>query len=139
MFASATYSNVAQRQAGAYTQVYASTGTGSASAHGLISMLFDGAMASIAEARGAVRNRNIAVKIKAIGRALRIVDEGLSAALDDEAGGHIARDLRALYSYITVRLTQANLHNDEAALEECARLIEPLRSAWNQIAPPAAA
>lgn len=138
MFASANSSNVSQRQAGAYTQVYASTGAASASAHGLIVMLYDGAIAAIAEARGAIRSRNVAVKIRAIGRALRIVDEGLSAALDDEAGGKIASDLRSLYDYITLRLAQANLHNDEAALEECSRLIEPLRSAWLEIAPKAA-
>ncbi len=138
MFASAYSSNVSQRQAGAYTQVYAATGASSASAHGLISMLYDGAIASIAEARGAIRNRNIPVKIRAIGRALRIVDEGLCAALDDAAGGVIARDLRSLYEYMTLRLAQANLHNDEAALEECARLLEPLRAAWAEIAPKAA-
>ena len=138
MFASANSSNVSRRQAGAYTQVYASTGAANASAHGLISMLFDGAIASIAEARGAIRSRNVPVKIRAIGKALRIVDEGLCAALDETAGGVIARDLRALYEYITLRLTQANLQNDEAALEECARLIEPLRSAWIEIAPKAA-
>jgi flagellar protein FliS len=32
-----------------------------------------------------------------------------------------------------LRLTQANLHNDESALEECGRLIEPLRSSWAAI------
>ena len=32
-----------------------------------------------------------------------------------------------------MRLTQANLRNDEAALLECQRLIEPLRDAWAQI------
>ena len=138
MFASAHSSNVSRHQAGAYTQVYAATGASSASAHGLIAMLFDGAIASIAEARGAIRSRNLAVKIRAIGRALRIVDEGLSAALNDTEGGVIARDLRSLYDYITLRLAQANLQNDEAALEECTRLLEPLRSAWLEIAPKAA-
>jgi len=39
-----------------------------------------------------------------------------------------------LYAYIALRLTHANLRNDEAALEECTRLIEPVRTAWAQIA-----
>ncbi|MEP6875172.1 MAG: flagellar export chaperone FliS [Burkholderiales bacterium] len=134
MFASATRSNLSQRQAGAYRQVHAATGVDNASPHGLIGMLFDGLAGALAEARGAMRSGNIPAKVNAIGRALRIVDEGLSAALNEQDGGTLASDLGALYSYITVRLTQANLNNDEAALEECVRLIEPLRSAWAGIA-----
>ena len=134
MFASATRSNVPQRQAGAYKQAYAATGVAGASPHRLIGMLFDGLVGAMAEARGAMRSRNIPAKCNAIGRALRIVDEGLGAALDESAGGALASDLSALYSYIGLRLTHANLHNDEAALEECGRLIEPLRSAWAEIA-----
>jgi flagellar protein FliS len=57
-----------------------------------------------------------------------------SAALDLERGGALAADLRKLYSYVALRLTHANLHNDEAALEECVRLIETLHSGWAAIA-----
>jgi flagellar protein FliS len=34
-----------------------------------------------------------------------------------------------------MRLTQANLNNDAAALDECQSLLEPVRSAWAAIAP----
>ena len=139
MFATASRSNVSQRQAGVYQQVHVSSGVMGASAHGLIGMLFDGLLAALAEARGAIRSRNVAAKGKAIGRAVRIVDEGLSAALDLEQGGALAADLRKLYGYVALRLTHANLHNDEAALEACVRLIEPLRSGWAAIADHAAA
>lgn len=134
MFASATRSNVSQTQAGAYRQVHLATGVSSATPHGLIVMLFDGLVGSIAEARGAMRSRDIPAKGRAIGRAVRIVDEGLSAALNLDAGGPLAADLRNLYSYINLRLTQANLTNDEGALDECLRLIEPLRTGWLAIA-----
>jgi flagellar protein FliS len=130
----ATNSIVTQRQAGAYRQVHASTGVEAATPHGLIGMLFDGLLEAIAEARGAMRSRNIALKGRCISRAVGIVDEGLCAPLDLEHGGALAADLRDLYTYIAMRLTQANLQNDEAALEECCRLIEPLRSAWAGIA-----
>ena len=86
----------------------------------------------------AARAGNLELKGRAIGRAVRIVDEGLSAPLNLEKGGTMATDLRDLYTYITLRLTHANLRNDEAALEECTRLIEPLRSAWASIADQAA-
>lgn len=133
MFASATRSNLAYRQAGAYTQVFAATGVLGASPHGLIVMLFDALVGALAEARGAMKSRNIPAKCKAIGRAIRIVDEGLCAGLNMEEGGRLAADLSGLYGYITLRLTQANLHNDEKALDECGKLIEPLRSAWAAI------
>ena len=36
-------------------------------------------------------------------------------------------------SIATVRLTQANLRKESEPLDEVARLIEPLRDAWNAI------
>jgi flagellar protein FliS len=134
MFATVVGSAVSKRQAGAYQQMHVATGVNSASAHGLIGMLFDGLIGAIAEARGAIRSRNVPAKGKAIIRAVRIVDEGLSASLNLQDGGPLASDLHSLYAYINLRLTQANLKNDEAALDECVRLIEPLRSAWSEIA-----
>jgi flagellar protein FliS len=134
MFASATVSRVSGRQASAYQQVGTATGVESASPHGLITMLFDGLLGAIAEARGAMRARNVPAKGKAIGRAVRIVDEGLRSALNLEEGGALAADLHALYGYLALRLTHANLRNDEAALEECTRLVETLRGAWSGIA-----
>ena len=41
------------------------------------------------------------------------------AALNLQAGGALAADLHALYAYVALRLTQANLRNDDAALDEC--------------------
>jgi flagellar protein FliS len=34
---------------------------------------------------------------------------------------------------VCLRLIQANLNNDEAALDECLRLMAPLREAWQAI------
>jgi flagellar protein FliS len=135
MFASAAYASNAQRHLGnAYQQVHVATGVDGASPHRLVGMLFDGLADSVAQARGHMRSRNIEAKGRAIGRAVRIVDEGLKSSLNLADGGKLAADLNDLYSYITLRLTQANLRNDERALEECSQLIEPLRSAWAQIA-----
>ncbi len=135
MFASAGYSSPSPRhQAGAYAQVHVTTGVDSASPHGLVGLLFDGVLKALAEARGALQAGNIEAKGRAIARALRIVDEGLNASLNLTEGGLIASNLRHLYGYIVGRLIHANLRNDAAALEECSRLIEPLRNAWLEIA-----
>jgi len=69
---------------------------------------------------------------------VRILDEGLKAALNLEAG-NLAIDLRDLYAYICMRLTHANLHGDMAAIEEAQNLLQPVREAWNAIGDKAAA
>lgn len=117
----------------AYRQVGVSTSVESASPHKLVEMLFDGYMESVAQARGAMRNQQIEAKGKAITRAVRIVDEGLKACLNLREGGALAQDLSALYGYLTTRLTQANIRNDETILDECVALVEPLREAWRAI------
>ena len=130
MFANAAPRNMQSNFINAYREVGVQTGVSSASPHQLVLMLFDGALENISLARGAIAARNIEAKCTAISRAVRIVDEGLKANLNLQQGGPLAQDLNALYGYITLRLTHANLNNEVAALEECVRLIEPLRSAW---------
>ena len=121
--------------ANAYARVGVETSVNAASAHKLIELLFNGFMDAIVLARGAMRAKQIETKGKAIGRAARIVEEGLKAGLNLEAGGRLAADLDSLYAYIGLRLLHANLRNDEAALDECVRLIGPLRDAWVAIGP----
>jgi len=139
MFASAPSSRTASSAfAGAYRTVGVETGVAAASPHQLVTMLFDGFNAAIAEARVALAKGEVEAKCKALGRALRIVDEGLKAPLD-AAGGTLSEKLSSLYAYVSLRLTQANLTNDVAALDECVKLLEPVRSAWVAIGPTAAA
>ncbi len=127
-------SNPRARQfAGAYHQVGVQTMVAGASAHGLVAQLFEGFMAAVHRAKGAIRQGDIAGKGQAISHAVRIIDEGLKAALDLKAGGKLAADLSDLYAYVCVRLIQANLNSDEAALDECVALVSPLRDAWQAI------
>jgi flagellar secretion chaperone FliS len=117
----------------AYSRVGVETSVVDASPHKLVAMLFDGFFESVAQAKAALAAGNTEVKGREIGRAVRIVEEGLKAGLDVSAGGTLANDLRDLYAYVGVRLTQANLRNDMAALDECAALLQPLREAWSSI------
>ncbi|MCW5635795.1 MAG: flagellar export chaperone FliS [Rubrivivax sp.] len=137
MYATAQpFANAAARHAlgGLYQQVRVESKVDGASPHELVTMLFEGFMEALAQARGALREQRLEVKGAAIGRAVRIVEEGLRAGLDLRAGGTLARDLDDLYGYLAMRLTLANLRNDEAALEECQRLMRPLHEAWLAIA-----
>ena len=118
-----------------YQTVKVDTGVSSASPHRLVEMLFEEFLASCARARGAMQKREVAVKGQAIGRAARIIEEGLRAGLNMEAGGQLAQDLNELYRYVTLRLTHANLQSDDAAVAECIALIQPLHDAWRAIVP----
>lgn len=141
MFASSFPSPASARRqlGGLYQQVGVETQLAGASPHHLVGMLFDGYMEALAQAKGAMRAGQIEIKGRAISRALAIVQEGLRAGLDLKVGGPLARDLDDLYAYIAGRLTLANVRNDEAMLDECQRLVQPLREAWASIAPRAAA
>jgi flagellar protein FliS len=116
-----------------YSRVGVETDIAQASPHKLVAMLFDGYFESIVRAKAALAAGDTALKGAEIGRAARIVDEGLKAGLDLSAGGSLAADLSDLYAYVTQRLTHANLKNDVAALDECRNLLQPLREAWLSI------
>ena len=119
----------------AYQNVAVQTAVGSADPHRMTLLLYDGAIEAIRLALAHIGTRRIAAKCEAIGKAVRIVEEGLKASVDRPAGAELAERLVALYDYITMRLLQANLRNDRKALEEAAGLLADLRSAWAQIAP----
>jgi flagellar protein FliS len=108
---------------------------GSATPHRLVSMLFDGALESMNNAKGLIAERNYEAKGRAIIRAIAIIDSGLRASLDTQSGGRLAQDLHGLYGYIINRLTYANLKSDTHAIDECIRLLQPIRDAWNAIEP----
>jgi flagellar protein FliS len=119
-----------------YREVAVHSSSGSQSdAHHLVTLLFDGLFEAISQGRGAIRSGDIASKAKALSRAAAIVEEGLRAALDLRQGGPLARDLHDLYTYVSMRLTRANLNNDDAALQECVDLMQPLAEAWASIRP----
>jgi len=138
MIATAPVAQPAQARAAAYQQIGVLTGVSAATPHGLVLMLLDGFDDALVQAAGAMREGAVALKCRAIDRAVRIVDEGLKANLNLAEGGRLAADLRDLYGYVSLRLLHANLHNDAAVLDECRRLIRPLREAWAAIGPQAA-
>ena len=122
-----------------YAQVGLQSAAMSASPHQLITMLFDGAKTAIAMARHHMANKEIAAKGKAISKAINIIDNGLKASMDAEAGGQagaeLVGNLSALYDYISQRLMYANLRNDPALLDEADRLLDNIGSAWREIDP----
>lgn len=127
----------ARQAINAYAQVGVQTGVMSASPHKLIVMLYDGARGAIARAKFSLEAGDIVAKGTAISKAIDIIDNGLRAVLDHDAGGDIAAELSRLYDYMSRQLMLANLHNDAAMLAQVDALLENLASAWAAIDPDA--
>lgn len=121
------------RAANAYQRINVETSMHTIDQHQLVSLLYEGALGAIATARGAMARGDILGKCNAVSKAVRIIEEGLSTALDKVDGGELAQNLGALYDYCIRRLILANARNDDAMMQEVMRLIEPVALGWNEI------
>ena len=121
------------RAINAYVQTEIETAVPQADGHRLVSMLFDGALTAVADAKLKLSRGDIPGRGQAISKAISIVDQGLRASLDHEKGGDIAAKLDDLYEYICNRLLVANLKADEDSLDEVANLLRQLHSGWKGI------
>jgi len=120
--------------AASYRSLDVETMVDGADPHRLVEMLYDGAVVQVAKARHALARQDITTKCEATTRAIRIIDEGLKAALDARAGD-VARNLDALYDYMTRTLLSANLKNSDVQFGEVEKLLGDLRGAWREIGP----
>jgi flagellar protein FliS len=100
--------------------------------HRLIQMLMEGALDRIAIAKGAMQQKNPAVKGERISSAITII-EGLRHSLNKDAGGELAMNLDDLYEYMASRLMEANIKDDVEMLDEVADLIRKIKSGWDEI------
>ena len=127
------FSTFSPRTAAAYQRINVETSMHTIDQHQLVSLLYEGVLGAIATARGALARGDVATKCNSISKAVRILEEGLMTALDRQAGGALAENLGAVYDYSLGRLIQANVRNDDALLQEVARLIAPIAQGWNEM------
>lgn len=119
------------------TQAYATVGLqtqilGASPAH-LITLLFDGAQAAIARARIHMQQGDIPGRGNAISKAIDIVDCGLKASVDLDAGGRLAENLVTVYDHVIRHLLLANLNADPEHLDLAERLLADISSAWRTV------
>ncbi len=117
-----------------YQKLDVQTLVNTASPHKLIGMLFDGACARLAQAKGCATRGDHEGRSRSIGETVSIVS-GLQASLDQEKGGELADNLDALYEYMQRRLYEANRDNDADGIREVLDLIRTLQDAWTAIDP----
>ena len=73
--------------------------------------------------------------IEILSSAHDILQKGLLACLDYEAGGQIALSLGAIYEWALRELIAARLEKSPTKLEEIIQVLTPLYEAWLELAP----
>lgn len=97
----------------------------------LVCLLYQHAQDAVREARSHLASRDIAARGKAISKAVAFIGE-LNSSLDHNAGGAISSNLKQLYEYMTLRLTEANIRQQEGPLVEVESLLSTLGQAWQE-------
>lgn len=116
-----------------YKRVNVETSAAAMDKHQIVKLLYDGLLENLVVARGALERGDVPAKCVAIGKAVRIIEEGLLSGLDRVDGGEIAVNLTTVYQYCTKQLTLANLRNDDALIREVHGLIDPIAQSWSAI------
>ena len=117
-----------------YANYYKNMEINTAGPFELILILYRGAIDNLKRARLHFDQDNIEQRVQCINRAVGMIGE-LQSALDFERGKEIASHLGRLYSYMQGRLIDANLKRQPEAVDEVAKLLEILRSAWEGAQP----
>jgi flagellar protein FliS len=99
----------------------------------LVVMLYDGAIRFLRIAKDKLREKDYALKGVYIGKAQDIVAE-LNNSLNMEVAPRLANDLRALYNFIYRHLNEANIERNATKIDDCIRILDDLRGAWEQVA-----
>lgn len=111
-------------------QSYQDAAAQTASPAQLVLMLFDGAIIRMERAAKALEDpRDLSAAHESITRSQAIIDE-LALSLDHDAGGEIAANLAAIYTYVGEQLVTANIDKRAEPLLEAISHLTPLRDAW---------
>ncbi|SDH84253.1 flagellar export chaperone FliS [Pseudomonas panipatensis] len=100
-----------------------------ASPYELVLVLFDGLLDELARARGHIEAKRYQQKGRSLEKCMNILN-GLSSALDYEAGGQVVQDLARLYDYCIYRLSDVSVSLSLETLDEVQRLLGVLREGW---------
>ena len=98
----------------------------------VVVLLYEGAIRFLRQAIDEMRQGRMVEKGQFVHKALAIIHE-LDQALDMEAGGEVAANLRSLYQFMDRHLFQANARNDAQAVNEVIALLDDLNGGWKAI------
>ena len=97
----------------------------------VVTMLYDGAINFIQKAREKVETGDSIGRTHFISKTSAIVNE-LSNSVNMD-GGEIAANLRKLYGFVLESLIKADANNNLEALNDAEKVVEILRSSWQEM------
>jgi len=98
----------------------------------LVARLLDRAVSCIQQARDSDPAAPGAARAQSLSKAVAVIGE-LRSALDMERGGEVARNLDALYEFVSFRLLAASVEPGPEPLDEALRPLEIVASAWQEL------
>lgn len=116
----------------AYKKVNVESSMLAADPHQVILMMLDGALESMANAKGAIERKDLAMKSQMMTKAVNILT-ALQNSLDKEAEPTISENFSTLYDYCINQLNEANISLDVSIIDEVYTFLSPLRDAWKEM------
>ncbi len=101
-------------------------------AHQVISLLFEGALERVSQAKNCAEQGNQADKDILISKLIAIIN-GLRNSLNFDSGGEIALNLDSLYDYMVNKLGSTDGESEISTLSEVGGLIEQVKGGWDAI------
>lgn len=98
-----------------------------------VALLLGGSIDRIRLAETQIATGQQQAKLATIDNVMQIL-ETLRASLNHDDGGAIADQLSSIYMTAEAQLVEANARNDVAKLQSVARLLEPIRDAFAELA-----
>jgi len=113
-------------------RAYQKTGVLTADPKRIVLMCYELAIGHLKKAKTHFELKEFEAKAKSLQTAMDVIHE-LRQALDFKLGGEVAKNLDALYHYMTDRLIDGDLKKDAKAFDEVTDMLEELLSAWKEI------
>ena len=116
----------------AYKKVNIESNILGAEPHQIITMMFDGALQSIAIAKGAIERKDLELKSQSMTKFINIIT-ALRTSLDFNAEPEISKQFDDLYSYCLERMNDISVSLDVSGISEVTELLSPLRDVWSEM------
>ncbi|MBI4774889.1 MAG: flagellar export chaperone FliS [Deltaproteobacteria bacterium] len=97
----------------------------------LIVLLYDAGITFLNTGKLKIGENDIEGAHNALVKAVNVVRE-LTASLNTEKGGEIAKNLLSLYAFINRRIVEANAKKDATGIDEALVLMTQLRETWSK-------
>ena len=110
--------------------IYAQNNVGVESPAKLVEMLYEGVLRFNAQAKKAIKDKDVAKRVYWTNRSTAIITELI--AILDMTQGEISEYLEGLYNYEIQLLAEAGNENNIAKLDECSNVFKTLLEAWRE-------